>query len=313
VGLFKIFAMDAKDSAPPAFVPADVVKFQRVRLDLPKAIASIEKMMGDVSPQMVNMLNFFISNGNEAVRQDEPDFDIRKNIFANLGDDMITYEKAPRDTSPAAVASLPSLILVGSPAADKLAASLKGILVIMNASGGKPETREFLGRKVYSMKLPSQRPADGGKAEPRAFNYAASGGYVAFSTDIAMLEEFLRSSETPPKPLRDVTGLVDAAQKVGGQGTGWFGYENQSESMRMTMEAFRRSSSTNSVDEFNPLLSALPFAGPEKKFKDWIDFSLLPPFEKVSKYFGYAVYAGSANVDGITFKYFSPLPVQLKK
>ncbi len=314
-GLFKIFATEAKDAAPPAFVPADAVKFQRVRIDLPKAIASIEKILGDISPQMVNMLNFFISNGNEAMRVDEPGFDIRKNIFANLGDDLITYEKVPRDTSLTALSSAPSLTLVGSPAADKLAASLKGILVILNASGGKPETREFLGRKIYSMKLPSPQTGAGDKAASRSFNYAASGGYVAFSTDIATLEEFLRSSETPPKPLREVAGLGETAQKVGGQGTGWFGYENQTESMRMMMEALRKSSSssTNSTDDFNPLVSALPFAAPEKKFKDWIDFSLLPPFDAVSKYFGYSVYSCNANVDGITLKYFSPVPAQLKK
>jgi len=314
-GMFKLLATEAKDAAPPAFVPADAVKFQRVRIDLSKAVATIEKMLGGVSPQMVSMLNFFISNGNEAMRLDEPDFDIRKNIFANLGDDLITYEKSPRDTSPSALETPPSLTLLGSPAADKLAASLKGILVILNASGGKPETREFLGRKIYSMKLPSQPSKPGESPAPRSFNYAASGGYVAFSSDIAVLEEFLRSSETPPKPLREVAGLAEAGQKVGGQGTGWFGYENQAESMRLMMESLRKNSnsSTNSGDGFNPLVSALPFAAPEKKFKDWIDFSLLPPFETVSKYFGFSVYSLSANVDGITFKYYSPVPAQLKK
>jgi len=44
-----------------------------------------------------------------------------------------------------------------------------------------------------------------------------------------------------------------------------------------------------------------------------LDYSLLPDYEKVAKYFHYTVRAGSANVDGITFKFFSPTPPALKK
>jgi hypothetical protein len=44
-----------------------------------------------------------------------------------------------------------------------------------------------------------------------------------------------------------------------------------------------------------------------------MDFSQLPPFERVSKYFSFSVYAGSANVDGVTIKIFSPTPPGIKK
>jgi hypothetical protein len=44
-----------------------------------------------------------------------------------------------------------------------------------------------------------------------------------------------------------------------------------------------------------------------------MDYSLLPDFSRVSKYFHYSVYGGSANVDGITFRYFYPTPPQLRK
>jgi len=51
---------------------------------------------------------------------------------------------------------------------------------------------------------------------------------------------------------------------------------------------------------------------PTQNFKEWVDLSLLPPFEKISKYFCFSVYGGSANVDGLTFKMFSPIPPALK-
>ena len=314
-GLFKILATEPKDANPPAFVPADAVKFQRWRIDDQKALATLEKMLKEISPQLFNTWNFLLSSGNEAAKQDDPEYDVRKNLFTNLGDDLIRYEKAPRDKTPAALASPPSLFLIGSPAPDKLAAALKGVLVILSPQATSPETREFLGRKIFSVKLPAQMGTDAGK--PRNLMYAASGGYVALGTDAAMLEEFLRSSESQAKTLRETPGLTDAAQKVGGQSTGWFAYENQNETMRLLFELLRQSASepTNrpAGAGANPLMNSLPFAGPEKSFKDWMDFSLLPNFEQVSKYFTFSVHAGSANVQGITFKYFSPPPSPLKK
>jgi len=52
---------------------------------------------------------------------------------------------------------------------------------------------------------------------------------------------------------------------------------------------------------------------PGKMFKDWMDFSLLPSFDRVSKYFNFTVYGESATVDGLTFKIFAPVPPGLKK
>ncbi len=310
-GLAKLLTLAPKDCTPPAFVPADVVKFQRIRLDGQQAIKTIEKMLGDISAEALNTWNFLLSNGNEAVRVKEPDYDIRKNLFGNLGDDFITYEKLPRGDSALELASPPSLFLIGSPNPDQLAAALKGVLIILTPEGGNPKSREFLGRKIFTIKLPPL-PIGGSPSAGRTLNYAASAGYVAFSTDIATLEEFLRSSEGQNKPLRDVPGLAQAIARIGGQSTGWLTYENESETMRLQFAALRRSAGATNNAGPSVLTSTIPFAAPEKKIRDWLDFSLLPDYDKVAKYFSFDVYTGSASVDGLTFKFYSPLPPQLK-
>jgi hypothetical protein len=43
-----------------------------------------------------------------------------------------------------------------------------------------------------------------------------------------------------------------------------------------------------------------------------MDFSLLPDFDSLAKYFYFTVYGGSANVDGLSFKLFAPVPPGLK-
>ena len=312
-GLMKLLVMEAKESSAPAFVPADAVKFSRVRLDGQKAIATLEKMVTDVFPDGLNTWNFILSNANEAMRQDEPDYDVRKNIFANLGDDIIHFEKAPRGKTAAEIADAPLLFLIGSPNAEKLASSLKGLLVILSPAGANPKTREFLGRKIYSFKLPQMSASSGGGAN-KSLSYAASGGYVAFSTDESTLEEFLRSSsESQAKTLRDTAGLADAMAKVGGQSSGWLTYENESEKMRLAFDMLKLSAANTNNANASVIESMIPFASPEKKLKDWLDFSLLPDYDKVSKYFGFSVWSASSSVSGITFKYYSPTPGFLKK
>jgi hypothetical protein len=146
----------------------------------------------------------------------------------------------------------------------------------------------------------------------RTLHYAASSGYLALSFDMALLEEYLRQSGTAPKALRETAGLAEAAQKVGGMNAGLFGYENQAESMRATIEILRKESGG-----LANLFGSSPIAGrlgvSEKDFQEWLDFSLLPPFDQIAKYFHFAVFGGGATSQGISFKAFSPVPPQLRK
>jgi hypothetical protein len=129
------------------------------------------------------------------------------------------------------------------------------------------------------------------------------------STDTSLLEEYLRSSESQAKALREKPGLLEAAQKVGGMGTGLFNYENEADTMRAAFEAVKNDprAATNGIGP--SVFPGLPgIAGPEQNLKEWMDFSLLPAFDKVAQYFYFSVYASSANADGLTLKVFAPNP-----
>jgi hypothetical protein len=127
-----------------------------------------------------------------------------------------------------------------------------------------------------------------------------------------MVEEFLRSSDSQQKTLRETPGLTDAIAKAGGPSTGVLGYENQAETTRVVFEALKNSQPASNGSSATAMLGlgSLPSAG---SFKDWMDFSLLPPFDKVSKYFGIEVYTASLNPDGLMFKLYAPVPAALRK
>ena len=315
-GFFKILAGESKDPKPPPFVPADAVKFQRWRVDGKKAWAALEKMLSDVSPQAGSSLKFLLEAANSAAKERDPGFDVKSSLIGNLGDDLITYQKRPRGTTPADLRSPPSLYLLGSPNPEHLAAAFKSVLGFLSQQSAKTNEREFLGRKIFSLPapaLPLPVPTAATPAPPRTLSFAASGGYVAFSTDVSMLEEYLRSGDSQGKALRETAGLTEAAQKVIGPGAVMFGYQNQVEAMRVAFELLKNdpASATNAFP-FAALSGALPLPNPTAALRDWSDFTLLPSFDKIAKYFCFTVYGGSATSQGLSFKLFAPAPPQLK-
>jgi hypothetical protein len=298
-GIFKIISAAQKNASPPPFVPADAVKFWRWRLDGQDGWDAFEKMMADISPGAAAGLNAAIGMANASAQQSNHGFDLREYLIGNLTDDFIGYQKAPAELNTA-----PSLFLFGTANSDQSLLAVKTLAALMFGRQGAPAARDFLGRKIYTIPLPAQQlPRATASAATRAIYCAAGDGYIALTTDVSMLEEFLRSAQNPPKPLNGTAGLVDAAQHVGGTGGGLFGYQNQRETMRAAFKMLKNSSDNAAA---LGLFSALP-----KSFRDWADFSLLPDYDQVSKYFSFSVYGGSTTADGLTFKFFSPRPQQM--
>jgi hypothetical protein len=312
-GLFMILDVNAKDASPPPFVPADAVKFSRWRIDLQRAWTTVENMLVEISPSFAGVSKLILDT---AGKDKDPNFDFRRQLLGNLGDDVIKYEKTPRGQTAADLESPPSVTLIGAKNAEQLASSLKAVTSLFPPQMVKYSEREFLGRTVYAFTLPN---ALGGNARP--LNYAASGGYVAFSSDVASLEEYLRSGEGNVKPLREFPGLSDAAQKVGGMASGYFSFENQSETARAAFETARKNpqavaSLLGGGEGISGVLGmgAAPGAGGEKGgMAKWIDPALLPAFDQVAKYFSFNVSAVGVSPNAITFKLYSPTPPQLRQ
>ena len=309
-GLIAILGGEAKDSTPPPFVPADAVKFTRWRYGGEKAWNTLEQTVNEISPQLLGGLNFALMAAGAAAKDKDPDFDLKKTLVSSLGDDMISYQKAPRSRELADVAEPPSIFLISSPQPEKLLNAVKNIFVLLSRRADPPADRDFLGHKIYSVAVGSAKIVNGQQTAPRALSLATAGGYVALSMDSATLEEFLRTGEKPGKPLRETSGLAAAVEKVKGDGTSFFSYENQRETMRSTFELFKLFGAKNAAA---PSAGVLGMVTVQNFLKDWADVSLLPDYDLVAKYFNFTVSAGGATPEGLTLKVFAPASPDLKK
>jgi hypothetical protein len=194
-----------------------------------------------------------------------------------------------------------------------MALSLRAVTSIFPPDMISYSERDFLGRKVYSVSLPPGLLGAEKKARP--LTYAASGGYVAFSTDAAMLEEYLRSGEGTTKSLREFIGLNDAAQKVGGTATGYFSFENENEAGRAAFDTAKQDpAAVTSLLGAGQLSTVLGLFGSDgKSMGESFEVSLLPAYDRVARYFHFEVSAIGVTPETITFKMFSPTPPTLRK
>jgi hypothetical protein len=314
-GLLQVLAIEARDSGPPPFVPADVVKFSRIRLDLPKSWRSLEATLTQLSPAYVQSIDYVLGL---AGKSDNEKYDLKAELLAWLGDDIISYQRNPIDTTLGDLKDAPELLLIGSPNPWKLGVAIKTAMGLIVQSSSIKD-REFLGRRIYTATLPVSLLSGS-----HTTYFAASSGYVALTGDVEMLEEFLRSSDSDKPGLSRAPGLADAAQKAGGgMSAGIFTYENEKERKRALLETLRKE--TISAPEFLALfglqlnsdkvslnlefnsekVSTVREAG---QFKDWCDFSLLPPANTLTKYFNFSVWVGGFTPDGFSLNYFAPAP-----
>lgn len=294
-GLFKMLYFQGKDSGPTSFAPSDAISFRRWRLDGKKTWENLESMIQQISPQLGGLLQISLST---LGKEKDPGFDFRKSFVSNLGDDYVAYQKAPREKTLAALQDAPELTLISSPDPAQLALGLKAAGSLLPSAGDGVKEREFNGRHIYGLKLPSKDGGDDGKL----LEISPGAGYVAISTDPAILEQYLRSGESDGKSLKENAAIRDAAQKVGGMSTGLFGYQDGREGLRLWWEVLRQSGGLDKLGV------GAGDSNSGKKWTDWVDVSLLPPFESISKYLGMSVYAGKWDGAGFSLQGYWPVP-----
>jgi hypothetical protein len=302
-GIFKMLATESKDARPPAFVPADAIKYWRWRLDSQGIWAELQKTLGGISPGVLGSVNGFIDMANSLAQQKDPNFDLRKDLLGNLGDDWISYEKGPSGDTLDELNQSHGLLLFAAANPAQTLLAFKTTAALYAPQEGAPAPRDFLGHTIYTLALRAQTTPSGATAAG-ALYCSVSSGYVAMSSDVSVLEEFLRSAGKPPQPLSDTPGLAAAAGHIGGMGNGLFGYQDHRVVMRAAFASLKQTATSGQAAQVG--LGMLP-----KSFADWLDFSLLPDFDQVAKYFYFSVFTGTTTPEGITFQGFYPRPPQL--
>ncbi len=308
-GLLKLLSVEQKDSMPPGFIPSEALKFTRVRLDGPRTWEILEGLLTKISPDLAGVVQLGLAS---AGKDKDPNFDLKGSLIRNLGNDIMWFENKAGSSNAANSGAMRSLLLIGSTNAEQMLRAIKlssSLLPLASLEAAFRE-QEFLGRRLLSLPLPDGEDADG-KPLKREFNIVAHGGYLAMSSDLSSLEQFIRGGTTNFTSLRAHPGLVEGAARVGGTNVGYFRFENQAALMRTMMDEIRVENQTLPGSSIvNQLANQL---APRTVTDGLLNFALLPPFDQIARYFYFVAYGFGSQPEGFTWRLFSAPPPQLKK
>ena len=114
-----------------------------------KGWATLEATLSKIEPSLAGMVQLMLG---AAGKDKDPNFDLKKNLIENLGDDVIVYTKAPKANKAEELQNAPGLVLIGSPNPGQLLDAMRMLVSLVPGpvSTAPVKEREFLGKKIYS-------------------------------------------------------------------------------------------------------------------------------------------------------------------
>lgn len=302
-GLVRVLDFEPLDALPPAWVPAGVLRFYRVRLNGPQGWQRMEEFLAQLSPAWKRTWDFLVGTAQQAGRQQDPGFDVRREVVEKLGDDWVYWQVTPREQGWDGLEQAPSLLLVGSGHSEALAASLAKVLAGAALRSEAMTEREFLGRKLYSVVLPwAVRSADPSGAAPR-LHFGASERYVGFAFEPGLLEDWLRSLDTSGASAAWQGGWREALAEIRG-GRGCVGYEDYAAVLQHVLQAARADpENLHQALIPGPLGFRIHLHSDPERLRRWVDPQALPPWEAVARYVGFGLLSTERDADRIRWTF----------
>lgn len=302
-GLVRVLDFEPLDATPPQWVPAGVLRFHRWRWNGPQGWQRVEDFLAQLSPVWKRTWDFLVETAQQAGRQQDPNFGVRRDVVEKLGDDWMYWQVTPRDQGWEALEQAPSLLLVGSSGSEVLAANLAKMFAGAAMRPEALEQREFLGRRLYSVVLPwAVRSEDPSGALPR-LHFGASERYVGFAFEPGLLEEWLRSLGTSGTSPGWPEGWREALAEVRG-GRGWVGYEDYAAVVQHVLRAARADPEHMHQARIpGPLGFRLHLHSDPERFRRWIDPQALPTWEAVAGYVGFGLLSTDREGDRVRWTF----------
>lgn len=320
-GICKLLEVESGPIAVPRFVSESTCSVSVVNLNMKKAFDEMVKILTAFSPQMAMMVNMPLSPPGP---QGEPPLQLKTGIIDHLGSQIViaqSINKSGQDMPKPE--SLVALAVTNRAPLEKTLLLLHSTMI----APGKPDARrELLGHTIYSVDLGGMMPGMGGGPGARApmMMVPAPAGApgmpkLAFTvTDTHLIFAGEDAVEKAVRSLSSGGGSVASAKWFSQAKTaipssvGLAGLQNSEASMEAIWSVLRTMKKPSKAAGMTPAEIGLGATSPQMMLSqigdDLVDFSLLPDFDAVKKYFGLSASYGISRQDGFffEFKYINP-------
>jgi hypothetical protein len=316
-GICKLLEVESAAVNVPPFVPSSASALSFVNLNISKAFDELVKILSSFSPQIAMMANMPLAPPSA---QGEPPLTLKAGIIDHLGSQIIVTQSMDESAGGASPAVVQPDSLVALAVSDRSALEKTLLYIHSNLiAPGKPDARrELLGHTIYLVELGGMLPGFGGGARPPMQAPLATGApsmpKLAFTvTDTHLIfagedavEQAIRTLSSGGGESVASTKWFARAKSSIPSAVGLAGLQDIAASGEFIFSALHKMNKPAQGGAMIPagiLPQGLSLAG-----ADLFDFSLLPEFEAVKKYFGSSASYGVARQDGFffEFKYLNP-------
>jgi hypothetical protein len=248
-GLVRFFEFPAVRQSPPEWVPAEVSSYTSANWDVTGAYEAVEAVVDFFQPPGT------FANAINQLAQQGPRIHIKDDIVNSLTGRFQMFGEVPDEVEADSVQ--PGVFALELRDPDKLAGVLRRVA---DVSEGNLKTRDFRGSTIYEMDLPNLQ---GGA--PQSMGVTVAKGQLFIATDVQLLESYLRIDRAE-EPLANSTAWRRVSSHFPSE-TSIIGFGRPAAQLKPVYEQLRSG-------ELDPLTDEVE-----------IDFSTLPPFERLADYF----------------------------
>ena len=330
-GICKMLEVESAPVRMPKFIAASACSVSVVNLNIKKAFDELANIMTKFSPQMAAIMYMPVLPPGP---QGEPGLQLKADVIDHLGSQIVLAQSVerPQPDARAEKEPLPATQSVVAIAIENRSALEKSLSLIhgkMIAPDNPDARRELLGHTIYSVDLSGLMPMLGGPparkplraaAEPVAppipkMAFTVTDTHLIFASESAV-EQAVRTLGSGAESVVSAKWFNKARSNIPSV-VGLAGLQNNAVSGELLWSTMRRSKKPDKADgedQSNQIGVGISSGSilPQVMFTQGgaalFDFSLLPEFDAVKKYFGLSTFYGISRQDGFffEFKYMNP-------
>jgi hypothetical protein len=334
-GICKMFDLESGPIRMPRFISDSVCSISIVNLNIKKAFEELANILTRFSPQMAAILYMPVlppgPNG-------EPGLQLKADIIDHLGSQIIlaqSIDKPQPDGNRRSPEKQPlmqtrSIVAIAIENRAALEKSLSMVHSKMIAPGNPNAQRELLGHTIYSVDLsglmpmlggpPAKKPMQAPNGDPGAPKmplsaFTVTDTHLIFGSE-SVVEQTIRALSSNRAESISSAAWFNKAKSNIPSAIGMAGLQNNAASAEVLWSTLRQTvnpDKATSGDKRSEISVGVTSQSlfPQIIFSrsdGMIDFSLLPEFDAVKKYFGISTFYGISRQDGFffEFKYLNP-------
>ena len=332
-GICKMLEIESEPIRMPRFIAGSASSVSVVNLNIRKAFDELTNILTRFSPQMAAIMYMPILPPDP---QGEPGLQLKTDIIDYLGSQIILAQSIDKPQPDGSAASSTekeppvqtrSVIAIAIENRAALEKSLSMIHSKMIAPNNPDARRELLGYTIYTVDLsglmpifggpgrkPMQAPAGPDAPKMPLSAFTVTDTHLIFASESAV-EQAIRTMSSNAESISSA-GWFNKAKSNIPSAVGMAGLQNNAASGEYFWSTMRQSAKPDKADgedKQNQITVGVTSGSlfPQIMFQQGgglLDFSLLPEFDAVKKYFGVSAFYGISRQDGFffEFKYLNP-------